>query len=65
MSAPNPPVESVRGIGGKGDDDEMDIEAGDETDIDGDDAVDEAWEIEVAKVYDRSLVQIGESLKGE
>lgn len=39
--------------------DGMDIETGDETDIDGDDAEDEGLEIEVAKVYNWSLVQIG------
>lgn len=44
-------------------DDEMDIETGDETDVDGDDQEHEEWEIEVMKVYDRSLIQIGEGLK--
>lgn len=57
------PTDSVRDTGSNNDDDEMDIGTGDETDIDGDDAEDEELEIEVAKVYNRSLVQIGECLK--
>lgn len=64
MSIPAPPTESVRDTGGQ-DDDKMDIETGDETDIDGDNPEYEEWEIEVAKVYDRSLTRIGESLKQE
>lgn len=43
----------------------MDIGVGNETDVDGDNVEEEGWEIEVAKVYGRSLVQIGESLKQE
>lgn len=61
VSAPDPPTESVRDIGERTD--IMDIEIGGETDVDGDNIEDEEWEIEVAKIYDRSLVQIGESLK--
>lgn len=56
-------TDSVRDTGSNNDDDEMDIGTGDETDIDGDDVGDEELEIEVAKVYNRSLVQIGEGLK--
>lgn len=57
MSTPNLPIDTD----GK-DDDEMDIETGDETDVDGDDLEHEEWEIEVMKVYDRSLIQIGEGI---
>lgn len=56
-------TDSVRDTGSNNDDDEMDIGTGNETDIDGDDVGDEELEIEVAKVYNRSLVQIGEGLK--
>lgn len=58
MSTPDLPTDTD----GK-DDDEMDIETGDETDVDGDNQEHEEWEIEVMKVYDRSLIQIGEGLK--
>lgn len=61
MVAPDPPTEGVQGTGDRAEDG-MDIRNGDETGSDGDGPEDEHLEIEVASVYDRSLVEIGENL---
>ena len=61
-AAPDPPTESAPDIGDRGD--EEGIAGGASGDEDEEDE-NEALEIELSRVYDRSLTEIGESLKRE
>lgn len=59
-AAPDPPTESAPDFGDR--ENEADATTGDSGDEDGEDE-NEALEMELSRVYDRSLVEIGERLK--